>query len=190
MTRPELDHRFAGAIPEIYDRYLIPLIFQGYALDLAARVRADAAVTHILEVAAGTGVVSRALALAAPEAEIVATDLNQAMLDHAASQTDATNLRWQQADALALPFADNSFDTVLCQFGVMFFPDRVAAYREALRVLTPEGRFIFNTWDRIEENEIPMAVSDAVAELFPDDPPAFLRRTPTPTTTLTWYDRS
>ena len=182
MTPPELDHFFAGAIPQIYDRYLTPLIFDGYALDLVARVQPSGA-TRILEVAAGTGVVSRALAPAVSDAEIVATDLNQPMLDYAATQfealhPDATNLRWQQADAMALPFPDASFDTVVCQFSVMFFPDRVAAYREALRVLTPGGRFIFNAWDRIEDNEVTLAVSDAVAALFPDDPPNFLPRTP------------
>jgi len=182
MTQPELDHLFAGAIPEIYDRYLTPLIFDGYALDLVARVQAFPA-TRILEVAAGTGVVSRSLAPALPNAQIVATDLNQPMLDYAATQfqalqPDATNLRWQQADAMALPFDDASFDTVVCQFSVMFFPDRVAAYREALRVLTPGGRFIFNVWDRIQDNEVTLAVSDAVAALFPDDPPNFLPRTP------------
>ncbi|MBT3808528.1 MAG: class I SAM-dependent methyltransferase, partial [Rhodospirillaceae bacterium] len=182
MPQPELDHLFAGAIPQIYDRYLTPLIFDGYALDLVARVQAAPA-TRILEVAAGTGVVSRSLAPAIPDAQIVATDLNQPMLDYAATQfeaihPDATNLRWQQADAMALPFPDASFDTVVCQFSVMFFPDRVAAYREALRVLTPGGRFIFNAWDRIEDNEVTLAVSDAVAALFPEDPPNFLPRTP------------
>lgn len=177
MPAPELDHLFAGDIPRIYDRYLTPLIFNDYALDLVARVQ-TAPASHILEVAAGTGVVSRALAPAIPDAQIVSTDLNQPMLDYAATQTDATNLRWQQADAMALPFPDASFDTVVCQFSVMFFPDRVAAYREALRVLTPGGRFIFNVWDRIEHNEVTLAVSDAVAALFPDDPPNFLPRTP------------
>ena len=182
MTPPELDHFFAGAIPQIYDRYLTPLIFDGYALDLVARVQPSGA-TRILEVAAGTGVVSRALAPAVSDAEIVATDLNQPMLDYAATQfralqPDATNLRWQQADAMALPFDDASFDTVICQFSVMFFPDRIAAYREALRVLTPGGRFIFNVWDRIEDNEVTLAVSNAVAALFPNDPPNFLPRTP------------
>ncbi len=173
MSQPELDHLFAGDIPRIYDRYLTPLLFKDYALDLVARVQA-APTPHVLEVAAGTGVVSRALAPAIPDAQIVAPDLNQPMLDHAATQTD----RWQQADAMSLPFEDASFDTVICQFSVMFFPDRVAAYREALRVLNPGGRFIFNVWDRIEDNEVSLAVSDAVASLFPDDPPQFLPRTP------------
>jgi SAM-dependent methyltransferase len=177
MADIERDRLFTGSIPEIYDRYLVPFIFDDFALDLAERVASHHPI-RVLEIAAGTGVVSRALAEALPGSAIISTDLNQAMLDYAAKRSDASNLRWQQADALALPFADGQFDSVVCQFGVMFFPDRVAAYREARRVLASGGRFLFNTWDRIEENEIPMAVSDAVASLFPDDPPSFLRRTP------------
>ena len=172
------DTLFAGSIPALYDRYLGPLIFAPYADDLASRVSATVPAS-VLEVATGTGIVSRALAETLPgTTRIVATDLNEAMIEHAATRLDAPNVEWRQADALALPFADGEFDVVVCQFSVMFFPDRIAAYREALRVLGPGGSFIFNVWDRIEENEIPMAVSDAVAELFPGDPPQFLRRTP------------
>lgn len=178
MSKSEFDSVFSGAIPEIYDRYLTPLIFDECALDLADRVRAVSGALRVLEIAAGTGVVTRALVEAVPEADLVATDLNQTMLDHAASRTVAPNLRWQQADAQDLPFEDAAFEAVVCQFGVMFFPDRVAAYREARRVLAPAGRFIFNIWDSLEANEIPLAVSDAVAEMFPDDPPDFLGRTP------------
>lgn len=171
------DRLFAGSIPEVYDQYLVPLIFEGYAVDLAARVEATRA-ARVLEIAAGTGVVTRAMAKVMPATEIIATDLNQPMLDYAATRTAAHSVRWRQADATALPFDDASFDAVVCQFGVMFFPDRVAAYREAWRVLSPGGHFMSNTWDRIEENDIPMTVSDAVASLFPSDPPSFLRRTP------------
>ena len=178
VTSPDLDRLFAGSMPEIYDRYLVPLIFADYAVDLASRV-ASGQPARVLEIAAGTGVATRALALALPpQAEIVGTDLNQAMLDYAFTRTDAPNVHWRQADALALPFEDKRFDTVVCQFGVMFFPDRVAAYQEVLRVLSPGGRLLFSTWDRIEENEVPMTVSDAVASVFPYDPPSFLRRTP------------
>ena len=114
----------------------------------------------------------------AESAAITATDLNQAMVDYAAAQTTARNVTWRQADALALPFADGAFDAVVCQFGVMFFPDKRAGYREALRVLAPGGRFLFNVWDRIEDNEISRVLTDAVAALFPADPPRFLARTP------------
>ncbi len=133
----------------------------------------------MLETAAGTGRVTRALARVLPDSvSIVATDLNQAMLDFAASQDGAARISWQQADATALPFEDARFDAVLCQFGAMFFPDKVAAYREALRVLKPAGRFLFNIWDMIEANTFAQVTTEALTTLFPDDPPLFLARTP------------
>jgi SAM-dependent methyltransferase len=174
----DADKLFAGSIPEFYDRYLGPLIFEPYAVDLAARV-ARLAPKRLLETAAGTGIATRALAQALPEtASIVATDLNRTMVDFGAAKTRAANVSWRQADALSLPFEDGAFDAVVCQFGVMFFPDKRAGYREALRVLAPGGRFVFNVWDRIEDNEVPRLVTDAVAALFPGDPPRFLARTP------------
>jgi len=171
------DALFTGSIPALYQRYLVPMLFAPYARDLAARAAALAP-RRILETAAGTGVVTAALLEAAPDAEITATDLNQAMLDAAAAAIRAPNVRFQAADAQALPFADASFDLVVCQFGVMFFPDRVAAYREARRVLRPGGHFLFNAWGRIEDNPLSEAVTEAVAGLFPNDPAAFLRRVP------------
>jgi len=173
------DKLFAGSIPEMYDRLLVPLIFETYALDLAGRLAAVKP-RDVLEVAAGTGVVTRAMAARLPpSARIVATDLNQPMLDHAAArQPDAGRIAWQQADALALPFEDGSFDAVACQFGAMFFPDKIRAYREAHRVLKPGGRYFFNVWDRIAENEFADVVTQALAGLFPQDPPRFLARTP------------
>jgi len=174
----ETDKLFVGSMPALYDRHLGPFIFEPSAEDLAARV-ARAAPHRVLETAAGTGIVTRAMARALAESgSITATDLNQAMVDYAAAQTTARNVTWRQADALALPFADGAFDAVVCQFGVMFFPDKRAGYREALRVLAPGGRFLFNVWDRIEDNEISRVVTDAVAALFPADPPRFLARTP------------
>ena len=112
------------------------------------------------------------------DASIIATDLNQAMLDYAASVRVDKNVEWRQADAIALPFDDNSFDAVLCQFGVMFFPDRIKAYSETLRVLKPGGRFIFNVWDEIKENEFANIITASLANVFPEDPPLFLPRTP------------
>jgi SAM-dependent methyltransferase len=100
------------------------------------------------------------------------------MLDFAAAQPGADRVAWRQADAQALPFPVGSFDAVLCQFGVMFFPDRTTAYRETRRVLKPRGRFLFSVWDRIEENEFSHTVTDALAALFPDNPPRFFARTP------------
>jgi ubiquinone/menaquinone biosynthesis C-methylase UbiE len=174
-----LDARFAGSIPAIYDQYLGPLIFEPYATVLAQKL-SGLCRGRLLETAAGTGVVTRALARALPATvDIVATDLNQPMLDFAAAQsTQARPVTWRQANALELPFPDTSFDVVVCQFGVMFFPDKATAYREAYRVLKPGGQFIFSVWDRIEENEVPRTVTEGVASLFPADPPQFLARTP------------
>jgi ubiquinone/menaquinone biosynthesis C-methylase UbiE len=175
----QLDVEFAGSIPAIYEQYLSPLIFEPYAAVLALKLSSLRSGT-LLETAAGTGVVTRALARALPVAvNIVATDLNQPMLDFAASQFASDRpVTWRQANALSLPFADTSFDVVVCQFGAMFFPDKVIAYREAHRVLKRGGRFIFSVWDRIEENEVTEAVTQGVAGLFPADPPHFLARTP------------
>ena len=173
------DKVFAGSIPEIYDQYLVPLIFDSYARDLAERV-AMASPRDVLETAAGTGVLTRAIASRLPaNARIVATDLNQPMLNHAkAQQARDGRIEWKQADALALPFADQSFDVVACQFGVMFFPDKVHGYKEARRVLKPGGQFLFNVWDKISENEFADVVTEALAAIFPSDPPRFMARTP------------
>jgi ubiquinone/menaquinone biosynthesis C-methylase UbiE len=173
------DRLFAGSIPEIYDRFLVPLIFESYARDLAERM-AKVEPRDVLETAAGTGVLTRVMAARlAHQARIVATDLNQPMLDHAAAREQAPGrIVWRQADALALPFEDQSFDAVACQFGVMFFPDKVFGYRQARRVLKPGGRFIFNVWDRISENEFADVVTETLATVFPRDPPRFMARTP------------
>jgi ubiquinone/menaquinone biosynthesis C-methylase UbiE len=169
---------FAGSIPSLYDKYLGPILFEPYADDLAKRLPQLSA-GRVLETAAGTGIVTRALLRSLPlGVSLVATDLNQPMLDHAAAQTSASNVTWQKADAQSLPFPDGTFDAMVCQFGVMFFPDRPGAYREARRVLKPGGPFIFSVWDRIEDNELADIVTAALAEVFPDDPPRFLARTP------------
>jgi ubiquinone/menaquinone biosynthesis C-methylase UbiE len=175
----ETDKVFAGSIPENYDRYMVPLIFEPFAADLAQRA-ASLSPSAVLEIAAGTGVVTRALApKLSPDASYVVSDLNQPMLDYAASRQAAdSRITWRQADALALPFEDAAFDVVCCQFGAMFFPDRSAAYREAKRALKPGGHFLFNVWDRIEENVFADDVTNALARLFPNDPPRFLARTP------------
>lgn len=173
------DKVFAGSIPELYDRFMVPLIFEPYARDLAERI-ARAEPRDILETAAGTGVLTRAIAARLPgHTRIVATDLNQPMLDQAAArQSPPDRVTWRQADALALPFGDRAFDVVACQFGAMFFPDRVKGYGEARRVLKPGGRFFFNVWDRIAENEFADVVTGALATVFPQDPPLFMARTP------------
>ena len=173
------DKTFAGSIPEIYDRFMVPLIFEPYARDLAGRL-ANVEPRDMLETAAGTGVLTRAIAAKlTAQARITATDLNQPMLDRAAAHEEAPGrITWRQADALALPFEDQSFDAVACQFGAMFFPDKVLGYKEARRVLKSGGHFFFNVWDRIAENEFADLVTETLATMFPNDPPRFLARTP------------
>jgi ubiquinone/menaquinone biosynthesis C-methylase UbiE len=173
------DKVFTGNIPAIYERCMVPMIFEPYAQDLADRA-ADLSPGSVLEIAAGTGVVTRALAAKLdPSAEIVATDLNQPMLDMAASlQGGRRKVTFRQADAQSLPFEDESFDLVVCQFGVMFFPDKLQSYREALRVLKPGGIYIFAVWDEISSNEFVTVVNAVLARRFPDDPPKFMERAP------------
>jgi ubiquinone/menaquinone biosynthesis C-methylase UbiE len=172
------DKVFSGSIPEIYDRLMVPLIFEPYARDLAGRI-AKANPARVLETAAGTGVLTRALASHLPDsARIIATDLNEPMLAWARTKLHDPRVAWQQADALALPFDSGNFDAVACQFGAMFFPDRIKGYAEARRVLRSGGRFFFNVWDRISENEFADVVTEALAEIFPHDAPRFLARTP------------
>jgi SAM-dependent methyltransferase len=178
MNPLSADTAFVASIPQVYDRYLVPLIFQPYAADLALRtVRRHP--SRVLEIAAGTGVVTRQLAKTLPPGvSIVATDLNQTMLDQATAEGTSRPVEWRQADALQLPFPDAFFDVVVCQFGVMFFPDKARAFAEARRVLRASGQFIFNVWDRIEQNDFADTVTRALETLFPDDPPRFLARVP------------
>ncbi len=170
--------QFVGSIPGNYDRYMVPLIFDPYAQDIAQRV-VKVKPHAILETAAGTGVVTAALSKTlSTAATLIATDLNPAMLDIAMKAITKAGVTFQQADATALPFADESFDVVVCQFGVMFFPDKLQGYKEALRVLRKGGTFLFNVWDRIEFNEIAAIVSATLANLFPENPPSFMAKTP------------
>jgi SAM-dependent methyltransferase len=184
MSSSDADKIFAGSIPKLYDTYLVPLIFEPYAADLAKRL-GSRNLNRVLEIAAGTGVVTRALAAALPESvSIIATDLNQAMLDQASTVGTKRAVEWRQADAMQMPFPDETFDAVVCQFGAMFFPDKSKAFSEARRVLKPGGVFIFSVWDRISENEFADVIAAALESLFPLDPPRFLTRTP-----YGYYDR-
>jgi SAM-dependent methyltransferase len=172
------DKVFAGPIPEIYDRLLVPLLFEPYAEDLATRVMALRP-KRILELAAGTGALTRALAARGDGASIIATDLNQPMLDLAAKRLPAAGrVTWQQADAQDLPFAPGSFDAAACQFGVMFFPDKARAHDAVRRSLAPGGHYLFNVWDSIARNDFAAVLLGALAEAFPADPPGFIERTP------------
>lgn len=178
MGMPHSDSEFTSDVASFYDDILVPLIFEAYGQDLAERTRLLMPGT-VLEVACGTGVVTRALAKTLPaDAEITATDLNGAMVAHAQSLGAHREVTWREADVMSLPFADDSFDVVVCQFAVMFFPDRVAAYREVRRVLRPGGSFLFSTWNGIDRNEFAAEVTRALGVEFPADPPSFLPRTP------------
>jgi ubiquinone/menaquinone biosynthesis C-methylase UbiE len=178
MSNADTDKVFSGSIAKLYETHLVPLIFEPYAADLANRL-ASKSLARVLEIASGTGVVTRALASALPErVSIVATDLNQAMLDQASAVGTRRPVEWRQADAMQLPFADGTFDAVVCQFGVMFFPEKFRAFAEARRVLRPGGVFIFNVWDRIQENEFADTVTTALESVFPNDPPRFMARIP------------
>ena len=171
------DTVFAGSIPAIYERYMVPLLFAPYAEEVARRALAfDPG--HVLETAAGTGVVTAALHQALPDANIVATDLNAPMLDVAAERIHSDKVSFEQADALDLRFADESFDLVVCQFGVMFLPDKVMGNAEAYRVLRTGGHYLLVIWDRLERNEASLVFGAAMAELYADNPSAFLERVP------------
>jgi ubiquinone/menaquinone biosynthesis C-methylase UbiE len=173
------DKVFTGAIPQFYDRLMVPMLFEPYARDLAQRIKIHEP-RDLLETAAGTGIVTRALASVLPEtASITATDLNEPMLAQAKTHLAFdSRIKWRQADALALPFGDASFDIVVCQFGAMFFPDRIKGYSVARRVLKPGGRFFFNVWDKIEDNEFADVVHKQMLQVFSNDPPQFFARTP------------
>ncbi len=166
---------FVGEIPGNYDRYLGPVFFHGYADDLAGRLTLKPDM-RVLETACGTGIVTRRLLdRMRGHGVLVATDLNEAMLAHGRSHIAAEPglLEGQTADATKLPFPDGSFDAVVCQFGLMFFPDKAAGIGEAFRVLKPGGRYLFNVWDVMARNPLARIAHETVASFFPADPPTF-----------------
>jgi ubiquinone/menaquinone biosynthesis C-methylase UbiE len=167
---------FVGNIPENYDRELGPNIFEGYAADIALRAQALKP-SRVLELAAGTGIVSRKLRTAlAADVKLFVTDLNAPMLDVARGKfRQDEKVEFRTADAMKLDFLDAEFDLIVCQFGVMFFPDKVASFREALRVLKPGGTYLFNVWGTRADNPFADIVHETVAELFPNNPPGFYR---------------
>lgn len=170
----EHDTAFIGPIPETYDRYMGPIFMQPYAADLVERLPSFV-VARVLELACGTGIVTRQLRDALPKStSLVATDLNVPMIDHARRKFSPEEaVEWKQADATALPFPDCSFDAVVCQFGIMFFPDKRAAVREVHRVLAPRGTFMFNVWDAMERNELTLMAHETIRTFFRDNPPDF-----------------
>ena len=166
--------QFSGSIPAAYDRYLGPILFQPYAEDLAARLQV-AKNGSVLELACGTGILTRVLRTHLPSTvKLTATDLNEPMFRHAAAKFRKDEaVQWLQADACSLPFGDRMFDAVVCQFGIMFVPDKALAAREARRVLKPGGLFLFNVWDAMEHNELGQLAHQTIASYFDKDPPAF-----------------
>jgi ubiquinone/menaquinone biosynthesis C-methylase UbiE len=166
--------QFSGSIPAAYDRYLGPLFFQPYAEDLAARLQVEGNAS-VLELACGTGILTRVLRTLLPSTiELIATDLNEPMFRHAAEKFGETEaVQWLQADACNLPFGDRTFDAVVCQFGIMFVPDKTLAAREARRVLKPGGLFLFNVWDALEHNAVGRLAHETITSYFEKDPPTF-----------------
>jgi SAM-dependent methyltransferase len=169
------DARWLDSMPECYDRCLGPAVFAPYARHLAG-IAAARAPQAVLEIAAGTGIVTTELVRALPTAQITATDLNPAMVSWAAQRVSGPT--WLPADAQCLHFRDAAFDMIVCQFGVMFFPDKPKAFAEAARVLRPDGLFVFTAWDTLDTSDLPAAVVAGLAEVIPDDPPSFLTRIP------------
>ena len=175
---------FTGSLPRHYDACLGPLMFEPYAIDLVERLPMTGEM-RVLELACGTGIVTRRLREALPaSATLTATDLNQAMVSYARAAVPLAGISWQDADAQDLPFPDASFDAVVCQFGIMFLPDTARGFAEAHRVLTPGGTLLANAWHSLDENPAYGALNDALAALFPDDPPSFLH------TPYGYHDRS
>lgn len=171
----DADRLWVGSMPEAYDRWLEPVLFHPFAVELAARA-ALLRPARVLELAAGTGALTKELLTALPGATVTATDLNAAMVQ--LGSTRAPDATWQQADALDLPFGDDEFDLVACQFGVMFFPDRIEGFRETRRVLAPGGRLLFTTWDTVDANGFAAALVAGLDRAFPEDPPTFVAAVP------------
>jgi SAM-dependent methyltransferase len=169
------DARWVGSMPEIYDRVLGPVLFAPFAERLAATASRFTP-RSVLELAAGTGVATAALVRALPGARIVATDLNPAMVAWATQRVPGAT--WQQADAQHLDLPDSTFDMVVCQFGVMFFPDRSTAYAEAARVLTPGATLLFSVWDTIDTSDFPRVLMESVSAVLPENSPSFVTRVP------------
>jgi ubiquinone/menaquinone biosynthesis C-methylase UbiE len=168
------DSAFVGTIPANYDQYLGPILFHGYADDMADRLVVTAR-QRVLEIACGTGLLTRRLLdRLGGRGWLLATDLNEAMIAYGRSRIPRRpELEWSQADATKLPVCDRSFDAIVCQFGLMFFPDKAAAVREAFRVLAPGGVYLFNVWDAFASNPIARITHETVAGFFPTDPPRF-----------------
>ncbi len=169
---------FAGTVPENYDTYLGPYLFEPYALDLAERLKI-AKCRNVLELACGTGRVTKHMAALIPaDGTLVATDLNADMIAIAKTKVQDERVEWKTVDAHQLPFEDNHFDHVVCQYGVMFFQDKMQAFAETIRVLQQGGKFIFNTWGSLQDNPRTAVIIDVLTDMFKDEAPDFLQKGP------------
>lgn len=169
---------FAGSVPANYDKYLGPILFEPYALDLIERLKKDN-VEHLLELACGTGRVTKHLVDLIPgNGSLVATDLNPGMLEIAKEKVGSAEIDWKVANAQELPFENAQFDHIVCQFGVMFFPDKEESFREANRVLTLGGKYVFNVWESLEKNPRSDMIWQTIKEMFRDDSPEFFQKGP------------
>lgn len=177
---------FSGNVPKHYETYLGPLFFEPYAVDLVERIEVSEPLNNVLEIACGTGRVTKHLATTLPSAaNLVATDLNNDMLAIAKQVVTDRELTWQVADAHDLPFGDCSFDLVVCQYGVMFFGDKPKAFAEINRILRPGGVFLFNTWHQLQYNALSQMAQTVLEQVHPTDPPKFLEKGP-----YSFYDQS
>jgi ubiquinone/menaquinone biosynthesis C-methylase UbiE len=168
----ERNASFAGSIPAFYEKYLGPFLFEPYAGDMVSRLQ-DKKYPDLLELACGTGRVTAHLARSVKHDSLTATDLNNDMIEVAKKIVTDKNIEWMVADATELPFKANSFDAVVCQFGIMFFPDKLKGLQEAYRVLRPGGKLIFNTWDKVEKNPAIHEGRKIIESYFGDNPPGF-----------------
>ena len=173
---PNNSTAFIGDIPRHYDVGLGPNIFVDFAERLV-EAACDGVATNVIELAAGTGIVSRKLRNALhPETPLLVTDLNPPMLEVAKRKfSEGENVDFAIANAMDLAFGDAEFDLMVCQFGVMFFPDKPASFREAARVLGPGGRYVFNVFSAMEKNPYSQIAYGVPARFFPDDPPGFYK---------------
>lgn len=165
---------FGGSIPEKYDKYLTPLFFEPYADDLISRIKGRE-YDSILELACGTGRVTMNLRREFPGSKLTATDINPDMLSVARKNVTHPNVVWDTVDMQEIPFDDSSYDLIVCQFGVMFVPDKVKAFKEIYRVLKPGGRFVFNVWESFQRNLVSYHTDQVINSFFGEDPVMFIQ---------------
>jgi ubiquinone/menaquinone biosynthesis C-methylase UbiE len=164
---------YSGTIPQFYDSLLGPLYFQPYA-ELLGKIIQKLSPTSILELACGTGRLTNEILNRLPNVQLTATDINPSMLTHAkASIGERKNIQWQIVDAVELPFGSNSFDCIAVQFGVMFYSDKIKAYKAAHNVLKEKGSFVFSAWNKLERNPVAAITQSVIEEFFPVDTPPF-----------------